>query len=33
MRLKEAVEVMRSTSEEFGAKVDELCKMESTKMQ
>lgn len=33
MRLKEAVEVLRSTYEEFGAKVNELCKMESTKMQ
>ena len=33
MLLKEAVELLRSTSEAFGAKVDELCKMESTKMQ
>lgn len=31
MRLKEAVEVMRSTSEEFGAKVDELRKTEIIK--
>lgn len=31
MSLKEAVEVLRSTYEEFGAKVDELCKMKSTK--
>ena len=31
MSLKEAVEVLRSTYEEFGAEVDELCKIESIK--